>query len=710
VERYLACALITATIAGALALPLASLAASPLNSPDLPLVSVSDSPDHVELRTAAVTVRIDRRPWHLTIATADGTPIVGEVPEAPPPGAANGQYGTIGYVANGRWFHATALLSSALDPDGGGLALTAATDDPTGRTLAVKIQIVSADVVRVISQPTNPTGVARSAIALTGGADEHYFGLGEQFASVDQRGRTVINWVRDRAFADEPGTYKPIPFFVSNRGYGLVVENDARSIFEMASVRSDAYAIQVDDNRLQFSIIHGPAPLTVLSRYADLVGHWPLPPAWAFGVWRTSIGGQDRVLAEARRLRALHVPVTALFVYDAVNDDLNLGWPWHIYGPISPGWYPDIPAMNAALHQLGYHVLGYLRADVSPDRSSFGSLARAGYFVHHADGSNYLNRAGSAALDFTNPSAVAWWTRVVRYILQVDGFDGWMQDFGELAPSAGVYASAQPGAVEHNRYPLLYARATYQAAIAAKPDYVSFARSASLGAQSYLRLNWPGDQSVDWSRSTGLPSQIPAMLSAATSGLPDYGPDVGGFADPPGGTLAPAAEKELWIRWVELGALSPTLRDLLGARARGGINVWTDADTQRVFRDYARLHLSLIPYIYHYAQVASDTGAPIIRPLFLEAPADPTTYAIDDEFFLGDSLLVCPVVTPGARERRCYLPAGSWTDFWTGQTHQGPGWVTLPAPLERVPLLARTGATIPLADPDAVAANLAAAS
>jgi alpha-glucosidase (family GH31 glycosyl hydrolase) len=197
------------------------------------------------------------------------------------------------------------------------------------------------------------------------------------------------------------------------------------------------------------------------------------------------------------------------------------------------------------------------------------------------------------------------------------------------------------------------------------------------------------------------------MLSAAMSGVPDYAPDVGGFSDPPGGALRPTAEKELWIRWVELGALSPTFRDLLGARAHGGVNVWTDGDTLRVFRNYARLHLSLLPYIYRNARIASDTGAPIIRPLFLEAPSDTATYPIDDEFFLGDDLLVCPVVLPGARERRCYLPGGGWTDFWTGQVHQGPGWATLPAPLERIPLLVRAGVTIPLGDPDVVAADLA---
>jgi alpha-glucosidase (family GH31 glycosyl hydrolase) len=189
------------------------------------------------------------------------------------------------------------------------------------------------------------------------------------------------------------------------------------------------------------------------------------------------------------------------------------------------------------------------------------------------------------------------------------------------------------------------------------------------------------------------------MLSGAMSGIPDYAPDVAGYYDPAAGPLSLKAEKELWMRWVELGALSPTFRDMLGARHIQNVNVWTDAQTLEHFRTYALLHNSLVPYIFSLAREASERGYPIMRHLFLEYPEDPNTYALDDQYLLGDSLLVCPVVTPGARYRSCYLPRGEWLDYWTGQAYTGGGYLTLPAPVERIPLLIRAGSLLPMYPP-----------
>jgi alpha-glucosidase len=355
--------------------------------------------------------------------------------------------------------------------------------------------------------------------------------------------------------------------------------------------------------------------------------------------------------------------------------------------------------MNDQLHDLGYKVLGYLHPnlrDLSPHGGpAFTAAAAPDLLIKHSDGSPYVNRLGSSSLDLSDPRAIDWWRASVQAVLRDYDFDGWMQDFGEQAPEDGVYASGLPGVDEHNLYPVRYAQATYEAATAVKPDFVTFARSAYVGSTPYLRLSWPGDQSVDWSKSNGLPAQIPAMLSGAISGIPDYAPDVAGYYDPDAGPLSVAAEKELWMRWVELGALSPTFRDMLGARHTQNVNLWTDAETLEHFRTYAQLHNRLVPYIYSVARDASERGSPIMRHLFLEYPDDPNTYALDDQYLVGDSLLVCPVVTPSARDRLCYLPAGEWVDYWTGQAYSGAAYVTLPAPIERLPLLIRAGALLP---------------
>jgi len=664
----------------------------------------------VEMQGGGITVLIERNPWRIQIFGVNGRTLTEEL-EQDPDGELNGaQYGTLGFEVGDRWYHALELTSS--EQTESGAILSARTADPQGRELIVQVRFLASDTVRVTARPSEPSGVTHMGAAMVTDSAEHFFGLGEQFQSVDQRGRTVVVRPEDRVLAQEQGTYKPVPFFVSSRGYGLLVESFARPVMEMASVRSDAYATTVEEPALQLVVMDGPEPLTVLTRYADLTGHWPLPPRWAFGVWKNAIGGQDEVLDEARALRESSVPVTAIWSYDVSDDRLNLGWPWPHHLAVAPGNYPNPRAMNGQLHNFGYKVLGYLHPNLRNlsqlggsdswvafrrllGSSEFSFAAPDDLLIKHGAGSPYVNALGSASLDLSDPRAVDWWRASVQSVLRDYDFDGWMQDFGEQAPEDGVYASGLPGIDEHNLYPLRYAQATYEAATAVKADYVTFARSASVGSTPYLRLTWPGDQSVDWSRNNGLPAQIPAMLSGAMSGIPDYAPDVAGYYDPDTGPLSLEAEKELWMRWVELGALSPTFRDMLGARHTQNVNLWTDAGTLEHFRTYARLHNSLVPYIYSLAREASERGYPIMRHLFLEYPEDPNTYALDDQYMLGDSLLVCPVVTSGARDRSCYLPVGEWLDYWTGQAYSGAGYVTLAAPVERIPLLIRAGSLLP---------------
>jgi alpha-glucosidase (family GH31 glycosyl hydrolase) len=158
-------------------------------------------------------------------------------------------------------------------------------------------------------------------------------------------------------------------------------------------------------------------------------------------------------------------------------------------------------------------------------------------------------------------------------------------------------------------------------------------------------------------------------------------------------------EKELWIRWLELGALMPTMRDMYGAMDGNPVDLWTDEETLALFRTYAELHTALKPYLYHYAEVAHREGLPIVRPLFLNYPGEAETYALDDQYLLGDELLVAPVLEPDQVERGVYLPAGRWRYYWTGEVHEGPGEVTVPAPLHQIPIFLREGGDLNLPRP-----------
>jgi sulfoquinovosidase len=314
----------------------------------------------------------------------------------------------------------------------------------------------------------------------------------------------------------------------------------------------------------------------------------------------------------------------------------------------------------------------------------------------------------AVGVDFTNPQAVAWWQVRVRFALTELGFDGAMLDFGEDAPVAARYASGQAGALLHNQYPLLYHRAAYDVAQATKPGAaVFFARAGYSGSQSYTTGRFTGDQVRSWNRTRGLPAALTAMLSGGLSGWPYWGPDIAGFldeyavgADEPSTVkaLRLAAEKELWMRWVQLGALSPTMRDMLGMQ-RDPVGLWTDAETQAVFRAYARLHRALQSYLYRYAEQAHQHGLPILRPLFVNYPGETVTYTLEDEYLIGYDLLVAPILQPGQTRRQLYLPDDPWRDYWTGQGYRGPGWVSVPAPLHQVLLFIRDGAVIDLPAP-----------
>jgi alpha-glucosidase (family GH31 glycosyl hydrolase) len=609
----------------------------------------------------------------------------------------------------GRHIAATRILTTSLaaeaDTDGRWELATNA-----GLTLTVAMQHAAPGVLSI--QVTSSSGDARTLEAcLPATSAEHFFGLGERFGGLDLAGHVVENWAEDLALSPNPNTsYSPAPFLLSSRGYGLFVDTTAHATFDLRTAIRRGYCVRVEAGQLRLYLIAGPHPQTVPERHARLVLP-PLPPEWAFGVWKNLIGGQARVEHDLKRLQAAGVPLDAIWIYDAVDEQGNFGWPWQVYRPIAPGPYPDLAGMIRRLHGQGLKVLGYLHPFVYPDTSSFVEAEDQGYLVREPDGRPYLEPwtfTRRSYIDFSDPDAAAWWQARVTYALTEVGFDGAMLDFGEAAPVTACYANGQPGALMHNYYPMLYTQAAHMAGQAAKPgDFVFFARSGYSGSQPYTTGRFTCDQVRSWDTHRGLPSVIPAMLNGGLSGWPYWGPDIAGFFDetvivqpesPSARAQRIEAEKELWIRWAQLGALSPTMRDMLGSQ-RDPVGLWTDDETLAGFRAYARLHTALKPYLYHYAQVASQRGLPIVRPLFLNYPDEAETYTLEDEYLLGDNLLVAPVIWPGRTARTVYLPTDVWRDYWSGDVHVGPGWVTIAAPLHHIPLFIREGTALYLPTP-----------
>jgi len=521
----------------------------------------------------------------------------------------------------------------------------------------------------------------------------------------------VVNWTEDSPYDPRPGhdwTYWPVPFMVSSRGYGVLLDTTRRADLHLGDERPDAWAASVDGCELSVVLVDGPRPVDVLRRYSALVGRPPVPPPWGLGVWKTTLGGSERVMREAQRLRSEELGVSAVWIYDQLEPDLNSGWGSAMGYPDGP--YDDLPGLVRDLQAENFRVLGYVYPQFPTERAAFAEGARRGAFLKRADGSVFLvpsatgeaggdfRRVDAGLLDPTSSEGVVWWQSLLRRLLLETGYDGWMHDFGEGTPVEAVFADGRTGRELRNAYPTLYQRAGAELCRATKPGVVFFVRSGYTGSHQWAPAAWPGDQHCDWSADRGLPGSVPAGLSVGICGANTWGPDIGGFfaSDDPAGPRS----KELWIRWCQFGALTPIMRDHLGAKRRSvadAVDLWTDDETVDTWRRYARLHNALVPYLYACATVAHRCGLPTLRHLALRYPDDPEALRQDHTYLLGDSLLVAPVLEEGARTRRAYLPAGRWVSFWDEATYDGPGYVELPAPLEQIPLLVRAGGLLPLA-------------
>ncbi len=713
---------------------------------------VAEVDGRIVAATASLRVALTLVPFAIEVTDAAGTPILaspahaverieGDLgssdPSADGDGAADPAtryrglcYGVDGsrlgsYVGFGRasrWYAVTAV--ERWEVDGNGLTIFAATNDDIDRTARIRVEFLDDAVFRLRMSLDRDVGVCEIGWAASATLDEGFFGLGERFARSNHRGHEVLNWVEDAWCDPRPGhdwTYWPVPFFLSSRGYGLLLDTTRRGTFRMASDRPDAWHASAEDAELNAVFFAGLDPLAVIERYTALTGRPPLPPPWTFGVWKTTLSGTDAVRTEAKRLRQEELGVSAVWIYDQLDLDTNSGWNSAMGYP--EGEYPDLPGLIRELQAEGFKVLGYLNPQFIAGRPRTDEGMANGYFLKRPDGAAYLVpgpdpnpdvgiRFGSLALyDPTHPEGRAWWQAMLRRLLVDTGFDGWMHDFGEYTPRDAIFADGRTGEEIRNLYPTLYQQTGAEACRAAKPDFAFFVRSGYIGSNKWAPAAWPGDQHTDWSFDRGLPSIIPAAISVGICGTNTWGPDIGGFFDAYDGSDI-ARSTELWIRWCQLGALTPIMRDHLGPKRMTtpeAVDMWSDEQTLDTWRRYARLHNALVPYLYAYATIAHATGVPTMRHLVLRYPDEAEARNQDHQYLLGDELLVAPVVEPGATTRQVWFPPGIWYSFWDDSAETGPGYAEVSAPLEQIPLYVRGGAVLPLNGTPVVSyANVAA--
>ena len=541
--------------------------------------------------------------------------------------------------------------------------------------------------------------------------DEHYYGMGqnqEAIGSLDLRGRVIDC----RHWYDAPGGESVcVPFMVSSKGYGIVWDNPSATRFIAAVNGSTSFQSEVGE-RVSFFVIAGAEPKALYGAYARLTGKTPIPPKAAFGLIQSKARyeSQAEVLRVAETYRRKNYPL----------DIMVVDWfYWTRMGQldINPAEFPDPDAMNRRLHEMGMRSIVSIWPRFETSSRYYNELDAKGYLLKDKDGKTVdglpfrFDRAG-ALIDSTNPDARAWYWSHARDNVLSHGFDyPWLDETEpDLVPD-GFFYSIGSGNRFHNVFPLLHVEGVQQAMRAWKPAKRSLilSRAAYLGAQRTGALFWSSDIFPSWE---ALRRQIPAGLNMTASGIAYWGNDIGGWQYLPQTTaykgvplLDPAEAREtvgqnadypeLFTRWFQYGTFLPTLR-VHGDRKH--TEIWAfGSQAETILADYDRLRYRLIPYLYSCAKATYDTGAPFMRALWMDFPADPKTANLDTEYMFGPALLVAPVTEPGQTEKQVYLPAGSdWYDYWTNARIAGGQWIATAAPIERIPVFVRAGSILPM--------------
>ena len=499
-----------------------------------------------------------------------------------------------------------------------------------------------------------------------------------------------------------------IPFVLSNRGYGFLWNLPAVGRVEFARNATRWQAAL--GRQIDYWITAGAAPADILEAYADATGHVPELPAWASGFWQSKLRyrTQDELLEVAREFARRELPLSVI-----VSDYFH--WPAMGDYKFDPDEWPDPSAMVSELHDLGVELMVSVWPTVSPLSKNFAQFRDRGLLVASDQGIEANQSArdkGMAApmavsfYDPTNPRTREYVWSLIRENYVSHGIGIWWLDASEpeLNPShpANLSLYSGAGAEVINIYPRDNARLFAEGMAAdGLPQTVLFSRSAWAGSQKYGAAVWSGDIPATWE---SLATQVRAGLGIAISGIPWWTTDIGGFH---GGDASDPAYQELVIRWFQYGVFCPLFR-LHGDReprladgyaASGGPNEpWSYGEqAYGIIADTIRLRERLRPYVHEQMRLATGTGLPPMRPLFVDFPEDEASWLIEDQFMFGPDILVAPILAAGETSRSVYLPAGSsWTNAWTAQAFVGGQTLEVDAPIERIPVFTRDGAVLPL--------------
>ena len=517
---------------------------------------------------------------------------------------------------------------------------------------------------------------------LTMGVGELIYGLGERFTAFTKNGQSVAIWNEDGGTSTYQ-SYKNIPFYISNKGYGVFVNHPEKVEFEIGTEQVTKTAFSVEGGYLDYYLFNGPSMKEVLERYTDLTGKPSLPAPWTFGLWlstsfttnydeETVMSFVDGMLDRGIPLRTFHFDCFWMKEFHWTD----FVWDSRVF--------PDPKGMLSRIKAKGLNICVWINPYIAQESCLFAEGMEKGYFVKRTNGDVWqwdMWQPGMALVDFTNPDACTWYQEKLAGLLDM-GVDCFKTDFGERIPVDGIeYFDHSDAKKMHNYYTYLYNKTVYDILEKkrGKGEAVLFARSATVGGQKFP-VHWGGDC---WSDYESMEESLRGGLSLLMSGFGFWAHDIGGFES----TSTP----DVYKRWVAFGLLSSH------SRLHGSTSYrvpWAyDEEAVDVVRFFTRLKARLMPYLYKTAIQANKTGVPTMRSMVLEFTEDRTCHYVDKQYMLGDSLLVAPIFNEESLADY-YLPAGRWTDFFTGEVKEGDRWIQEKHGYLSVPLLVRENSIV----------------
>ena len=530
---------------------------------------------------------------------------------------------------------------------------------------------------------TDPEGQLHVSEQLDLGVGEKIYGLGERFTNFIKNGQTVDIWNEDGGTGTEQA-YKNIPFYLSNRKYGLFVDNPGKVSFEVGSEKVSRVQFSVPGEEMSYSVVGGEILKAILNTYTDLTGKAPLVPDWSYGLWLSTSFTTDydekTVLEFVDGMAERNIPLS-VFHFDCrwmkELEWCNFDW--------DKSKFPDPEGLLKKLHDRGLKICVWINSYIGQKSPLFEEGAKNGYFIKNEDGSVWQWdrwQAGMAIVDFTNPEATKWYQGYLKKLVAM-GVDCFKTDFGERIPTEGVkYYDGSDPELMHNYYTYLYNKAVYDVLVETKgaDEAILFARSATVGGQQFP-VHWGGDCSSNY---PSMAESLRAGLSFGMSGFGYWRHDIAGFED--------QASPDLYKRWTQFGLLSSHSR-YHGSTAYKVPWLYGD-EAVDVAREFTELKLQLKPYLLKMAQETHETGVPMMRAMVLEFPDDPTCEDIDTQYMLGDDLLVAPVFREDG-VARFYVPddgtGQAWTNIITDTAYEPGKWYTEQYDYHTLPVLARPG-------------------